>query len=837
MPYVVNGVGTWNYGKERVHRIKATCEFCHSLAELTSYDTTLYFVVVFVPLIPLRKNRILNDCPNCRKHRMMKVKDWDAAKTQSMNETLAKLAEKPDDNEVLGEALMTATYFQDEALFDRIADLAKSETEDAKLQHLLGETYGYFSRRSEAAEAFGHALRINPTPEVQRSAAMNALRMGDPQQAADLLKFVTRDRDADSLPFLQAVIEGMQSQGMHEEALALMDERDAAFPDIATDKQLLKARKQSEKYRSTGKKLKLTNLIETNRGGTSDGSPRTSRLLKFTLPILLILGLIAFCGYSFWLGGHQPVYLVNGTTMPYTVQVAGTEQELQPCQPKKVRVPEGDLIVESTGFEPVSVTIQHSFWSRPFDSQVLILNPDRVAVVEDESATYSAQPVPDNSVPNFQIGKSSYSMKTPDYLFEPLPAQISIKGSGTRTKTRIGITPGLMPTEYLSLALREPELADRAATLKALCEAFPDQPSFLQWTTTMLPPADMLAFLKPGLAVRPLRMEWHRTYQSLMERALPDVDLLPDYQRLDSELSSNDSKYLLARILPDPAVSLAMIRAAATATPPSAYAQYSLAFHALAQADYAKAVLYSRQACEAKPDNLSFEHFYAEALWAHGDYDTYLSLVSRRPNQGLYPSHAAVLMRIGVAKNDNDMIQTARDLAANDSLHDPHATIRLSLAEALARGDAAAYRRHMAQQPSEQHSLGSAVILALLENEIDAAATLCESPQLASSFALTSLALRKAGQVKRADALMEDYAQYLAQQGRDERKLAAMLEGKQPLDMKMALNAIMSTEEKRLMLLMLAAKYPDHATELNSLSRKLDVQRDDVSLVLKQLSK
>ncbi len=38
MPTVYNGIGTWYYGKRRIHTGKGTCEFCGSLTTLESYD-------------------------------------------------------------------------------------------------------------------------------------------------------------------------------------------------------------------------------------------------------------------------------------------------------------------------------------------------------------------------------------------------------------------------------------------------------------------------------------------------------------------------------------------------------------------------------------------------------------------------------------------------------------------------------------------------------------------------------------------------------------------------------------------------------------------------------
>ena len=45
-----------------------------------------------------------------------------------------------------------------------------------------------------------------------------------------------------------------------------------------------------------------------------------------------------------------------------------------------------------------------------------------------------------------------------------------------------------------------------------------------------LEPAEMIAYLRPRLADRPVRVLWHRIYQSMMEKQHPDYDLTADYR-------------------------------------------------------------------------------------------------------------------------------------------------------------------------------------------------------------------------------------------------------------------------------------------------------------------
>src|SRR5262249_22596952 len=49
-----------------------TCKQCGHSATLSSYDTREWFCILFIPLIPMQKFRILNDCSRCRKHYRLK---------------------------------------------------------------------------------------------------------------------------------------------------------------------------------------------------------------------------------------------------------------------------------------------------------------------------------------------------------------------------------------------------------------------------------------------------------------------------------------------------------------------------------------------------------------------------------------------------------------------------------------------------------------------------------------------------------------------------------------------------------------------------------------------
>ena len=64
MPTTVNGIGTHYYGKKNRSVRTAACRSCGRVGNLESYDTRLWFVIVFIPIIPLGRKRVIDTCPS-----------------------------------------------------------------------------------------------------------------------------------------------------------------------------------------------------------------------------------------------------------------------------------------------------------------------------------------------------------------------------------------------------------------------------------------------------------------------------------------------------------------------------------------------------------------------------------------------------------------------------------------------------------------------------------------------------------------------------------------------------------------------------------------------------
>src|SRR5205823_12317242 len=99
------------------------------------------------------------------------------------------------------------------------------------------------------------------------------------------------------------------------------------------------------------------------------------------------------------------------------------------------------------------------------------------------------------------------------------------------------------------------------------------------------------------LADRPLRIEWHRRYQNLVQVEQPTYDLVGEYRALSTK-SPDDAlmTYLLARIIDERDEATALFRKAADAPKPCAYASYALSYDAMNTGDFEQALVRARAA-------------------------------------------------------------------------------------------------------------------------------------------------------------------------------------------------------------------------------------------------
>jgi predicted Zn-dependent protease len=842
MPHVINGIGTWYYGKRRIHRLKNTCSFCNRVAELESYDTTLYFVVLFVPLVPLGSKRILHSCPYCRKHRYVSLKKWEADKQQAISQLLEQVEKEPDNRDTILRAIGLAYAYQDEVLFDKLATgLASHWLDDAAIQAQLGAAYGYFARRQEAEAAFRASLAVEDNPDVRKQLALTLLKQGRPEDAYPYLRPILDNKAAADVGLIWLLVESYQAQGLHERALEIMDQRDAAFPDLADDKDIKKQRKISERHKNSGKRIASAYLGESGKAGYREGN-WTARVPRLIPPLVLLGALCWYLGTAFWLGHSRRVFLVNGWDQPYTITIAGQEQTLPPGAVKGVRVPEGDVSVELTDakvpLQPVHCRIETPFFSRPFTSPTFIINPDQVAVLIWEEIEYSERPGANGAPPHFYTGKALYTLQGIDYPFEPFPPTMSVSKGGTVKKTRVSMSPQLTLEQRLSVAR---QALDHQALIeygKQMLALNPNDVFVLFWLLGNMQGQEALDFLHPGLAARPVRVEWHRAYQDLMEKLHPEEDRRPRYRQLVAEMKGNpDALYLLARVEEaDLDAAEQYLHQAAEANPPSIYALHALGFNALVEGRFPDAVRWAEKAHQLDPQNVVVSRGYQQALMAAKKYDELikqLSVYQDKPGQKFFAlqEQMQVYALKGDQKNAEARIHEAI-LYLGKRVNGPErGRLELSMRAALAscHKDVPGYLKY-AIEPNKPTFYPT-----LLQGKLTKAAELVEEDQALDQHALLYLFALKAGDQKLAEGQWQALQKALAKDHGHSRALGEMLAGRQPVKVEQIRRFHLMPNQKRVLLVVVARRYPETAKELLPLAKTLDYDPDATSLCLQKV--
>jgi tetratricopeptide (TPR) repeat protein len=844
MPTVINGIGTWYYGKRRIHRRKSVCGFCKHVAELESYDTTLYFVVFFVPLLPLGSKRIIESCPSCRRHRVVSLKKWEQSKAQHIAQLLEKLKENPDDRDTILAGLSLAWSYQDPILFDKLADtLARPRLEDPVIQTQLGKVSAYFSRYAEAETAYRAALAVHDDPDVRCELGMTLLKQGRPREALPYLRHILDERLSEDAGCIYLLIQGYQAEGLHQEALDLLDQRDTAFPQMVKDKTYQKQRQVSERYRDSGKKVPSAYLSESPRTGYREGS-WTASVPRIIGPLVVLGLLLWYLGAAVWFGANRQVHLLNGADQPYTVVVNGQEQVLRPGVPVPMRVTEGEVTVEvrdaRLALEPIHCRVETSFFTRPFASRTFVINPDQLAVVVHETAEFAENPAPFDKPPEVHLGQPLYTFTGIDYEFAPFPATIQVEQGHTVTKQRVGVLSNLTSLARLRLAEQTLSPEQRLDHNRRLLTVKPNDVVVLTWLLAKLSEADGLALLRSRLGDRPVLVEWHRAYQGLMEKAHPEEDLRPFYQQLVADTGRHpDALYLLARLpQQDADEPEKLYREAAAAQPPSAYALHALGYDALEQGHFEDAVRWTSEAVALAPDNPTIKQGQRQALLAARKYDQLLEQIRVEQQQPGQKAQALVQqLQIYALKGDKVQAQ-ATLVEALRSLADPKTPSFYQEMEAelgaylcYAQNDAARYLE-LAPHLSEQ----SRFEVALLRGNLrEAAGLVNEQEEALTQHALLYLAASKAGEAKLAEEQWPLLLAALDKERGPQHQLDDMLAGRRPLDVDQVLRLRIEPLRKRVLLAVAAQRDPKKAKELLTLARQLDYAPDATSLCLRKL--
>jgi len=626
MPFTYNGIGTHYYGRRHREVRYGTCEHCGRQTRLESYETTLWFVIGFLPILPLKRVMVFDYCTRCSRHRYVPLAQWQTIQQEAVDKSRQAAEAAPDDAAAAMEHQQTlATCHQDAEAEAAANDLLDRFGDRADVQMHAGAWYEKAGRDAEADACFQRALAIDPTDRAARRAvAIGHLQHGRPDAARALLDFMEApgpDQDAGVLVLLA---KAYQRDGRHEEALDLLEKAMRGQPTLEKDRAFRRTVRQSEKQ-CLGRTPFLPSLPFYRRRAVLVGGA------------VLAAAAILF-GISAWLTEHRNLYVVNGFSRPIAVAIdGGAPMRLRAAKYENVTLGEGHHTARVTW--PDGHTSEMAFdlatpwWRRLTESPLFVLNPGGAGVILWEEVTYSTHP--SATAPyhyRLYTGQPMVALSDINYPFQHAPKEIQIEGGSQTKRTRVSLLELDDPAGFLAGQTESLPAADLMTFAEAHLENTPEDERLLQAYALAAAHGDQREryrrFLAARLVDRPVRIEWHRYYQQNGLENGDEATLVKQYDALlAAEPQSAVLLYLRGRLCARRSEAMAYDERALAADPTLAYAWYGKAYHLRAVGDYAAARAAMAEACRLKPDDVAMAEMWFQDRLALGEYEALLTEV------------------------------------------------------------------------------------------------------------------------------------------------------------------------------------------------------------------
>lgn len=629
MPTTYNGIGTHYYGKRNVQKRPGACRSCGRTVQLESYDTRLWFVVFFIPVIPLGRKHIIDACPACRRHYVSDLQKWETARRLEVSEAMDKYRSNPTpENAIAAHQHMLSFHQVPEATEFEKTMLAQF-ADNAKVYAYLGSAQEHLGRLDQAIASYKRALDLrSDLPEARVGMARGYIREGRLDDARRMLGFLEKTGSAQlySLEPLDILAAAYQSASRHQEAVDLFTRLIEELPKIAEHPGFRKRVKQSEKalgrYQSILPKQKFSfkRLFEVRGAG---GRPIATARALLVLGMVAAAVILGFAISNEYIRHHRKLYLVNGYKVPATVQISGVGEIRNLVGVREFPIPEGHFHAVITGpvRQELDFDVRDTYLNRWFGDPLWLINVGGGALLAVTEATYSQNPQPPTI--SFNTGRTFEQFTTVTHPFTRLPESIQVESGETRTLVQLDLFKG-DADDVFTYYERKRNAGEAFSFAETWLGTHPDDGILLMTYTRAAEHEKQNSradsFLRSGLTNRPVRIEWHRAYQTLHDHRSQHAALVTEYDcLLRAEPTNSALLYLRGRLETDRSVARDYFKRAADADPRNAFAEYALAYDRIAAGDWDSAKPLIARAAELKPDESGFARFYFLARLATGE--------------------------------------------------------------------------------------------------------------------------------------------------------------------------------------------------------------------------
>jgi tetratricopeptide (TPR) repeat protein len=635
MPTTVNGIGTHYVGRRNVSKRTGPCPHCGRTVELTSYDTGLWFVIVFIPIFPLGRKRIIDQCPACRLHYAVDKQKWETARQLEISGAQEEFRKNPTPEAAIAVHQQLLKFHQRVEAQQFRQEMLQRFPHNAHIEAHLGAALEVLGQRAEAMQHYKNALSLRPDlPEARIGVARAHQHEGQLDEARKLLDFLEKPGASQlySLQPLETLARAYQNVGQHNAALELFGKLQSELPKIAEVPAFRKMVKQSEKAlgraESTLPKQKFSwrRFFSVQGGGTRAAVPALRALLFLGIGLgVLVLGFAIWNEYT---RRHRTLCIVSEFASPTTVQIGASDpvRVSRTTGMLQIKLPEGHYHASIKGPIPqeLDFDVHSSYFDRWVDKPLWMINVGGAMPILFESVTYAQDPPP--AVVSVRYGQTFEYFPNITHPFEDLPKTVQMKSGESRILTHLEIFHG-DGDKIFEFIKRKGNIGDPLKFAESYLLAHPDETKLVDHYVTEArrrrETGRLDRYLAVSLTNRPVSIEWHRAYQRLHDNTRDLTRLLSTYDGFLKDDPTNSALlYLRGRIDPDRRSARQFFQKAAEADSQNAYAQFALGYDRLLTADWAQARKRLGRAVELAPDETSFRHLLCVSRLGAGEAES-----------------------------------------------------------------------------------------------------------------------------------------------------------------------------------------------------------------------
>jgi len=609
MPFTFNGIGTGYYGRTNVSARNGRCEFCNRDTTLTSYDTREWFCVIFIPLIPLTRYRIMEQCASCRRHRRLPQQQFRQQLDEQIAPLRAAIQSSPSDaiaHEKLVRALIGFRMLNEAETAGRAACSALPQ--NAILNRITGDILTAKGDLGGAAAFLRRATNLDPADQGARASLGNVLYLQrNFAEAARQLEEARRLAPDDVASGYTLGDCYVQLQRWNE-ALAVFQAIGGPTPQKLVLRRIAECKKQlgyeltpaersaARRWWPFGRRGPKAVKLATAKSG-SELRPKVVFGLLAAVAVIAIGGALT---WGFYKSHHVDVYFdsaipgatfnVDGAT--FTPNPPPAHRTLSPGRHHVVVTGRDGKTIETRDVDVEGGNVASSI----FTGRAYVYNTAALRVYKRAAIDYAANERDAGYNEQLVALQPFFEIDHLDYIFEMPPQTVELSSGQSKTTKHAFLMSQLTLLQYARLRAEEQNFAEAAKALRVVNGFEPcnvDAREMLVAIRGMQKATgDAVAIAKAGIgACGADPVPSHRLYQDTKRRFGLDDEVIAEYRAaLDGHANSAMHHYLYGRLLKDPHAAMGEERIAVSLDPKFGWAHAALGYGLTLEGAYAESM-------------------------------------------------------------------------------------------------------------------------------------------------------------------------------------------------------------------------------------------------------